>query len=92
MELLCEPESQADEFSAERMRRTIADALSSYKPMRQERYAAMARQHCYERTLIIKHGEMRLDTPMFRCGDCGAMRGGMDVIGKELTHLRPGGV
>ena len=34
MELLHELESQADEIIAERMRQTIADALSSYKPMR----------------------------------------------------------
>ena len=34
MELLYELESQADEFIVERMRRTIADAPSGYKPMR----------------------------------------------------------
>ena len=45
MELLYELESQADEFSVGRMRRTSADALSSYKPMREERYAAMRRHH-----------------------------------------------
>ena len=45
MELLYELESQADEFSVERMRRAIADALSSYKPMREERYAAMTRHY-----------------------------------------------
>ena len=50
----------------------------------------MARRHCYERTLITKYGEMRLDVPVFRRGDCGAMRGGLDVIGKGQTHLRTG--
>ena len=49
MELLYELESQADEFIVERMRRTIADAPSSYKPMRQECDVAMARHHCYKR-------------------------------------------
>ena len=34
MELLYEQESQADEFIVDWMRRTIADALSQYKPMR----------------------------------------------------------
>ena len=34
MELLYELESQADEFIVERMRQTIADAPSGYKPMR----------------------------------------------------------
>ena len=51
MELLYDMESQADDRIVERMRRTIADALSRYKPMREERYAAMARHHCYERIL-----------------------------------------
>ena len=35
MELLYELESQADEIIVERMRQTIADALSDYKPMRE---------------------------------------------------------
>ena len=38
----------------ERMRRTIADALSRYKPMREECVVAMARHRNYERTLITK--------------------------------------
>lgn len=85
MELLYELESQADEFIVERMRRTIADALSSYNPMCEECDVAMARHYCYERTLITKYGEMRLDVPVFRCG---AMRSGMDVIGKGQTRKR----
>ena len=70
------------------MRRTIADALPRCKPMRQERYAAMARHHCHARTLIAKRGEMRLDIPMFRCCGGGAMRGGMDVVGKGQARKR----
>ena len=66
MELLYELESQADALIVERMRRTIADVLSRYKPMCEECAVAMARHHCYERTLITKYGAMRLDVPMFR--------------------------
>ena len=47
MELLDELESQAYEFIVESMRQAIADALSQYKPMREERYAAMARNRRY---------------------------------------------
>ena len=68
------------------MRRTIANALSQYKPMREECDVAMVRHHSYERTLITKYGEMRLDIPVFRCGDYGAMTSGMDVIGKDQTR------
>ena len=88
MELLYELESQADELIVELMRRTIADALSQYKPMCEECDVAMARHHSYERTLITKYGEMRLDVPVFRCGDCGAMTSGMDVIGKGQARKR----
>ena len=57
--------------------------------MRQERYAAMARHHRYERTRIATCSAMSLDIlPVFRCGDCGAMRGGMDIIGKPQTRKR----
>ena len=86
MELLYELETQADEIIIERMRQTIADALALYNPVREERYVAMARHHSYERTLITTCGEMWLDVPVFRCGDCGAMRGGMEVIGKGQTR------
>ena len=82
MELLYELEIQADEFIVEWMRQTIADALSRYKPMREECDVALARHHSYERTPITKYGEMLMDVPVFRYGDCGSMRGGMDVIGK----------
>ena len=82
MELLYELERLADELTVERMRQTIADALSGYKPICEECDVAMASHHSYERTLITKHGELILDVPVFRCGDCGAMRGGMDFIGK----------
>ncbi len=88
MELLYELETQADELIVERIRQTIADALSGYKPMCEECDVAMASHHSYERTLIATCGEMRLDIPVFRCGDCGAMASGMDVIGKEQARKR----
>ena len=88
MEFLCELESQADEFIVERMRRTIVDALSRYKPMRQECDVSMARHHCYERTVITKYGEVRQGSLVFRCGDYGAMSGGRAVIGKGQARKR----
>ena len=54
----------------------------------EERDVAVARHHSYGRTLITKYGEIRLDAPVFRCGDCGAMRDEMDVIGKGQTRNR----
>ena len=87
MELLYKLESQADELIVERMRQTIADAPSQCKPMREECDVAMARHHSYERTLIATCGEIRLDILVFRYGHCGAMRGGMDVIGKSRTCI-----
>ena len=52
MELLYELESQADELIVERMRQTIADALSRYKSMSEKCDVAMERHHSYKRTLI----------------------------------------
>ena len=46
MELIYELKAQADEFIVERMRQTITDALSGYKPMREDCDVAMARHHC----------------------------------------------
>ena len=59
MGLLYELESQADEIIVERMRQTIADALSGYKPMREERDVAMARYHIYS---VNANRQIRRDT------------------------------
>ena len=65
--------------------------MSGYKPMCEECDVAITRRHNCERTLIVQYGEMRLYAPVFRCGDCGAMRGGMDVIGMGYgRRLRAG--
>ena len=45
MELLCELESQADEVIVERMRQTIADALSRYKSMCKECDMSLGPRH-----------------------------------------------
>ena len=88
MELLYELETQADEFIVDRMRWTIADALSNYNLIPKECDLVMVRHHCYERTIITKYGEMRLDVPVFRRGDCSAMPSGIDVIGRGQMRKR----
>ena len=50
----------------------------------------MVRHHSYERTLIAKYGEMRMDFSLFRFGACGAMTIGMDVIGNgQIRKMYP---
>ena len=89
MEILYEQESQANEFIVERMRRTIADALSQYKPMREECDVAMARHHSYERTL---NRQVRRDAAGCPCASLRRLRrddpAGWDVIVKGQTRMR----
>ena len=56
--------------------------------MRQGCDVAMAHHHSYERTIITKYGEMQVDDPVFRCGECGAMSSEIEVIGKGQTRKR----
>lgn len=53
MELLCELESQADEFIVERLRRNIADAPSGYKRRAPRNPAVLAAQSPF-RILTIR--------------------------------------
>ena len=49
---------------------------------------AMHRHHRYARAIATGYGEVRLQIPVFRCGRCRRMTGGMTLLGQEMRHQR----
>ena len=48
----------------------------------------MHRHHHYARAIATGYGEVRLQIPVFRCGPCRRMAGGITLPGEEMRHQR----
>ena len=48
----------------------------------------MHRHHRYASAIATGYGEVRLQIPVFRCGQCRRMAGGMTLLGQEMRHQR----
>ena len=46
----------------------------------------MHRHHRYVRAIAAGYGEVRLQIPVLRCGQCRRMTGGMTLLGEEMRH------
>ena len=49
---------------------------------------AMHRHRRYARAIDTSYGEVRLQIPVLRCGQCRRMAGGMTLLGDEMRHQR----
>ena len=63
-------------------------ALDDYQPLCDHCRLAMHRHHRYARAIATGYGEVRLRIPVFRCGQCRRMAGGMTLLGQEMRHQR----
>ena len=50
--------------------------------------SAMHRHHRYARAIAISYGEVRLQIPVFRCGQCRRMADGMTLLGHGMRYQR----
>lgn len=82
MGMLYELEEEADRNITHQMQQTLQDALDGYRVMCAKCDLAMHRHHRYNRALVTKYGELRLRVPVYRCGECGGMSSGMELIGE----------
>ena len=46
----------------------------------------MHRHHRYAGAIATGYGEVRLPSPVFRCGQCRRMAGGMTLLGDEMRY------
>ena len=66
-------------------RQIPADA---YRPLCDHCRLAMHRHHRYAHAIATSYGEVPLQIPVFRCGQCRRMAGGMTLLGQEMRHQR----
>ena len=66
----------------------LRQALDDYQPLCGHCRLAMHRHHRYARAIATSYGEVRRQMPVFRCGQCRRMTGGMTLPGDGMRHQR----
>ena len=88
MGLLDHTETQLERQSPTQLQAALQQALDAYQPPCDRCRLDMHRHHCYARAIATGYGEVRLQIPVFRCGQCCRMAGGMTLLGQEMRHQR----
>ena len=66
----------------------LQQALGDYQPFCDHCRLAMHRHRRYARAIATGYGEVRWQIPVFRCGQCRRMAGGMTLLGAEMRYQR----
>ena len=82
MELLHHLETQLECQIPAQLQAALQQALDDYQPLCGHRH------HHYARAIATGYGEVRVQIPVFRCGQCRRMAGGMTLLGQEMRHQR----
>ena len=88
MGLLAHLETQLEPPNSRSTPSRLQQALDDYQPLCDHCCLAMHRHHRYARAIATSYGEVRLQIPVFRCGQCRRMAGGMTLLGEEMRHHR----
>ena len=88
MGLLNELETQLEQEMPARLRESLQGALDDYRAECSACGLLMHRHHRYPRSIMTGYGELRLEIPVFRCGQCCAMSSGMELLGDEERYRR----
>ena len=82
MGLLHHLETQLERQIPAQLQAALQQALDDYQPLCDHCRLAMHRHHRYARAIATSYGEVRLQIPVFRCGQCRRMAGGMTLLGQ----------
>ena len=88
MGLLHHLETQLERQIPVQLQAALQQALDDYQTLCHHCRLAMHRHHRYARAIATGYGEIRLQTPVFRCGQCRHMAGGMTLLGQEMRYQR----
>ena len=69
----------------------LGDCYTTWKPnwsTCDQSRLAMHRHHRYASAIATGYGEVRLQIPVFPCGQCRRMAGGMTLLGADMRHQR----
>ena len=89
MGLLYELETQVEREIPARLQRSLQEALDGYRAQCSDCQLVMHRHHRYRRSIMTRYGEVELQVPVFRGGECGCMSSGMELLGDD--EQRAGG-
>ena len=81
-------ETQLERQIPAQLQAALQQAPDDYRPLRDQCGLAMHRHHRYARAIATSYGEVRLQIPVFRCGPCHRMTGGMTLLGEEECRRR----
>ena len=81
-------ETQLERQIPAQLQATLQQALGDYQPLCDQCRLAMHRHHRYARAIATSYGEVLLQIPVFCCGQCRRMAGGMTLLGQEMRHQR----
>ena len=81
-------ETQLERQIPAQLQATLQQALGDYQPLCDQCRLAMHRHHRYARAIATSYGEVRLQIPVFRCGQRHRMAGGMTLLGQKMRHQR----
>ena len=84
--LLDHLETQLERQIPAQLQTALQQALDDYQPLCDHCHLVMHRRHRYARAVATGYGEARLQIPVFRCGQCRRMAGGMTLLGDEMRH------
>ena len=88
MELLDHLETQLERQIPAQLQDVLQLALDDYQPLCDHCHLARRCHHPYARAIATGYGEVRLQIPVFRCGQCRRMAGGMTLLGAEMRYQR----
>ena len=88
MGLLDHLETQLERQIPAQLQAALQQALDDYHPLCDHCRLAMHRHHRYARAIATGYSGVRLQIPVFRCGQCRRMAGGMTLLGDEMRHQR----
>ena len=88
MGLLNELETRLEQEIPRRLQERLQQALDEYRAQCVPCGLLMHRHHRYPRSIMTGYGEVRLQIPVFRCGQCREMSSGMALVGEEERYRR----
>jgi hypothetical protein len=88
MGLLNDLETQLEREIPTRLQESLQQALDDYRSECLDCGLLMHRHHRYPRSLMTSYGEVRLQIPVFRCGQCRRMSSGAELLGDEERYRR----
>ena len=85
MGLLDHLETQLERQIPVQLQASIQQVLDDYQPLCDHCRLGMHRHHRYTRAIATGYGEVCLQIPVFRCGQCRRMAGGMTLLAMKCA-------